>query len=153
MLRPSAEVRLVDGILVAEFWDCLRMDPSAVTQLREKVERHLGQQGRPDVVIDLNGVSYAGSSALGGFLAIQRLCRQKGGRVVLCNVDPTVLEVLRVSKLDGVFGIVSDLPSALARLSESAAPSGGGGGAAEEPAPKPAAASSPAPLRGRRKSS
>jgi anti-anti-sigma factor len=149
MLKPTAEVRLVEGILVAEFWDCLRLDPVAVTQLRAEVEAHLGRRGRPDLVIDLNGVSFAGSSALGGFLAIQKLCRQQGGRVLLCNVDPTVREVFRVSKLDGFFGFAADVPAALARLSESADV----GAAPSEPAAEPESSSPPSrpPLRGRRR--
>ena len=27
MLKPSLETHNVDGILVAEFWECLRLDP------------------------------------------------------------------------------------------------------------------------------
>jgi stage II sporulation protein AA (anti-sigma F factor antagonist) len=153
MLRPRVEVRLVDGALVAEFWDCLRLDPMAVTQLRGELEQHLARKGRPDVVVDLNGVTFAGSAALGGFLAIQKLSRQRGGRVVLCNVDQTVLEVFHVSKLYSVFDFAPDVPAALAKLGT---PETEANGSARQPPPAedtPPAAARPAPLRGRRKPS
>ena len=33
MLKPSVQIHNVDGILIAEFWDCLRLDPAAGTRL------------------------------------------------------------------------------------------------------------------------
>ena len=40
------------------------------------------------MVVDLSGVGFAGSAALGNFVAFQRLVRSKGGRIVFCEVDP-----------------------------------------------------------------
>ena len=116
MLKPTVEVREESGILVAEFWDCLRLDPAPVQDLRKRYEVHIKQGGRPFLVVDLNGVTFAGSAALGGFLAIHRLNRPHGGRLIFCNVDPNVLEVFRVSKLDPLFGFAKDKPAALALI-------------------------------------
>src|ERR1700678_3042424 len=113
MLKPSIETHNVDGILVAEFWDSLRLDPAPVQDLRNHYEAHLKTQGRPDLVIDLSGVGFAGSAALGNFVALQRLVRSKGGRIVFCEVDPTVSEVFRASKLESLFEFVADRPAAL----------------------------------------
>ena len=103
MLKPSIETHNVNGILVAEFWESLRLDPAPVQDLRGHYEAHLKNHGTADVVIDLSGVGFAGSAALGNFVALQRLVRAKGGRIVFCNVDPTVSEVFRASKLDSLF--------------------------------------------------
>ncbi len=116
MLKPTVEVREESGVLVAEFWDCLRLDPAPVQDLRKRYEEHLKRSGRPGLVVDLNGVTFAGSAALGGFLAIQRLNRPYGGRLIFCHVDPNVFEVFRVSKLDPLFTFVKDKAEALALL-------------------------------------
>ena len=113
MLKPTVEVRLEGGILVAEFWDCLRLDPTPVMELRNKYETHLRTRGRPELVIDLNGVSYAGSASLGHFVSLNRLARQRGGRLIFCNVDESVLEVFRISKLAPLFSFVPDKLAAL----------------------------------------
>jgi anti-anti-sigma factor len=118
MLKPSLETRNVDGILVAEFWDCFRLDPAPVQDLRAHYESHLKGLGRPEVVVDLSGVGFAGSAALGNFVAMQRLARQNGGRLVFCNVDPTVSEVFRASKLDTLFEFVPDRPAALQAIKD-----------------------------------
>jgi anti-anti-sigma factor len=118
MLKPSIETHNVDGILVAEFWESLRLDPAPVQDLRTHYEAHLKAKGRPDVVIDLSGVGFAGSAALGNFVALQRLVRSKGGRIVFCEVDPTVAEVFRASKLDSLFEFVADRRAALLAISD-----------------------------------
>lgn len=157
MLKPSVQVRSEGGVLVAEFWDCLRLDPVPVQELRKQFENHLRSQGRPDLVVDLNGVGYAGSAALGGFLALHRLARQWGGQMVFCNVDPTVFEVFRVSKLDPLFTFEANVAAALALVNGESPKEGG---RASDPSTEASAdgkrknAGSSAPLRrGRRRPS
>src|SRR6516162_2059461 len=118
MLKPSVQVHNTDGILIAEFWECLRLDPAPVQDLRRHYEAHLQQGGRPELVVDLSGVGFAGSAALGNFVALQRLVRQKNGRLVFCNVDPTVAEVFRASKLESLFEFAADRAAALGAISE-----------------------------------
>ena len=149
MLKPTVEIRDEGGILVAEFWDCLRLDPAPVRDLRAHYESHLKAKGKPDLVVDLNGVVFAGSAALGGFLALLRMARQHGGRVIFCNVDENVFEVFRISKLSPMFAFVEDRPAALALAS--------GPPEEETPAPPKEAPAKPAgprpdgPLRRNRK--
>ena len=120
MLKPSVEVRDENGVMVAEFWDCLRLDLAPVQDLRARFDAHVEQNGRPDLIVDLNGVGFAGSAALGGFVGIHKRARKHSGHVVFCNVDPTVREVLRVSKLDVLLPIASDKAAAFALLNQEA---------------------------------
>ena len=137
MLKPTVKVQNEGGVLVAEFFDCLRLDPNPVQELRKLFEDHLRAKGRPELVVDLNGVSFAGSAALGNFVALHRIARPKGGRLIFCNVDPTVFEVFRVSKLDALFSFVADKPAAMALAISPPAE----GAAGKDAPPKPAASS------------
>jgi anti-anti-sigma factor len=112
MLKPSVQIHNEDGILIAEFWDCLRMDPTPVQELRKHYEAHVRGGGRPELVVDLSGVGFAGSSALGSFVSLHRLARQHNGRLIFCDVEPTVWEVFRASKLDSLFEFVADRAAA-----------------------------------------
>jgi anti-anti-sigma factor len=118
MLNPSVQVSADNGVFVAEFWDCLRLDPAPVQTLRKEFENHLSRGGRGDLVVDMLGVGFAGSAALGGFVAIQRIARAKGGRMVFCNVDPNVIEVFRVSRLESLYTFLKDRAAAVAVLNE-----------------------------------
>jgi anti-anti-sigma factor len=149
MLKPAVQVRNEGGVLVAEFWDCLRLDPAPVQDLKREFETHLRGKGRPDVVVDLNGVTFAGSAALGMFLAINRQARQKGGRVVFCNVDPGVLEVFRVSKLTPLFQFEADRAKALEAVNRPAGAQSEGptNQAPAKPDGKPKGSAGSAPLK------
>lgn len=114
MLKPSLQIHDAGGVLLAEFWDCLRLDPAPTLELRGRFDEHMKAKGRPLVVVDLSGVGFAGSAALGNFVALQRTARQYGGRVIFCRVEPTVVEVFRASNLDRLFEFHEDRESALA---------------------------------------
>lgn len=143
MLKPRVEIHNVNGLMVAEFWDCLRLDQGAVQDLRPKYESHLAAGGRPTMVVDLLGVGFAGSSALGHFVSLQRFARSKSGRLIFCNVDPTVFEVFRVSKLDPLFTFVGDRAAALAHAESARVEDG----AVTPLAPEGTRPPSPGPLR------
>jgi anti-anti-sigma factor len=113
MFKPTLQTHNENGLLVAEFWNCHRLDPQPVKELRSKYEAHLRAKGRPVVVIDLLGVGFAGSAALSHFVSLHRVASPNGGQLVFCNVDPMVFEVFRVSKLDPLFSFSSDRAKAL----------------------------------------
>jgi anti-anti-sigma factor len=112
VLKPSVELREEPGVLVAEFWDCLRMDPKPVVDLRIQYSQVSASSGLKNLIIDLNGVEFSGSASLSGFLALSRIVKQTGGRMVFCNVDINVKEVFQVSKLDAMFVFSEDKDSA-----------------------------------------
>lgn len=144
MLKPTVQVHNEDGIMVAEFWDCFRLDPSPVQDLRKKYENHVASKGgRPELVIDLLGVGFAGSAALGNFMAMHRLAKQRGGRLIFCNVDPTVFEVFRVSKLDPLFAFALDRPAALALANQQGGTAAADGKSGPAPPPAPPSAETP----------
>jgi hypothetical protein len=105
-------------------------------------------------VIDLIGVGFAGSAALGNFVALQRLARQNGGRLVFCNVEPTVTEVFRASKLEPLFEFVPDRAAALSAVARGPLPNSAdgnvSGGMADQARPAQGGPTSPSPLRRRK---
>ena len=147
MLKPSVQIHGENGFFVAEFWDCLRLDPAPIQELRSKYEAHLRSGGRPELVVDLLGVGFAGSAALGHFVALHRIARPKNGRLVFCNVDPTVFEVFKVSKLDALFTFCPDRAAAIHEVNHPSA-SASAAAAAGAPASAGPAPSTPRPSGG-----
>ncbi|QEH34317.1 Putative anti-sigma factor antagonist BtrV [Aquisphaera giovannonii] len=135
MLKPSVQLHEQDGILIAEFWDCWRLDPAPIQELRARYDAHLRKKGRPEVVIDLSGVGFAGSAALGNFVTLHRDARKNGGRLVFCNVEPTVVEVFRASKLEPLFDFVEGRQAALDLIAKGPSAEK----SAAEPGPTPSA--------------
>jgi len=137
MLKPSVQTHHLDGFMLAEFWDCLRLDPVPVRDLRTRYEEHLRSGGRPELIVDLAGVEFAGSAALGGFVALRRIAGQNGGRLVFCHVEPTVAEAFRASNLGKLFDFAADRESALAAARAGPREESDDKQAVAEPRPRP----------------
>lgn len=94
-----------------------RVVPSKVTEreagvIKDEVTAAAAPAGWR-VALDLTGVTFLASSGLGALLAINRSCRDGGGRLAVFGICPDILGVLKVAKLDRVLEISADRDSAL----------------------------------------
>lgn len=107
MLRPlpRLESRHEEGRTLARVVGCESLNEynsDAVVRLFAALAEGSPQ---PVVVLDLSGISYATSSALGALVGLNRRLRSRGGRLVLSALSPVVAAALSVTRLDTVFEI------------------------------------------------
>ncbi len=76
----------------------------------------LNRSASANLVIDLAHGDYLGTSMLGAFVKLWKRVSQRGGRLALCNVSESVIQVLRVTKLQTVWPIYSSREQALAAV-------------------------------------
>lgn len=94
------------------------MDSSVVPEVRTLIEGQVGV-GCTTVVMDLSGVTYADSSALGLIVWLDARLAPVGGKVVLAGADRNVNRVLELSGLVGLapsITLAGDADAALAGL-------------------------------------
>jgi anti-sigma B factor antagonist len=85
--------------------------------VREKLADVLELGGRR-ILVDLTGVSFMDSTALGVLVETARTLQSSGGQMVLVADDPRVTRVIEITGLARVFRIESSLPEAVQRLVE-----------------------------------
>lgn len=66
----------------------------------------LAASGATHVVFDLAEVRYIDSACLGEFIASQISLGRRGARLQLARVPDRIMELLKLSGLDGIFDIV-----------------------------------------------
>lgn len=66
----------------------------------------LAANGATHVVLDLADVRYIDSACLGEFIAAQISLGRRGARLQLARVPDRIMELLKLSGLDGIFDIV-----------------------------------------------
>ena len=77
-------------------------EPEIVHETAELLE--LINNSRPTkIVVDLSHCDYVGTVMLGAFLKLWKRISQRGGTLVLCNVSPMVVQVLRFTKLETIW--------------------------------------------------
>lgn len=75
------------------------------------------ESGKTSIVLDLSGVAFIDSTGLSVLLNGLRRVNQLNGRMALVCVNPTVLRLFQITRLDSTFDIFSDRASALAHVS------------------------------------
>jgi anti-sigma B factor antagonist len=86
-------------------------------RLRDKLAEALESGGRR-ILVDLTGVSFMDSTALGVLVGAATALRSSGGQMVLVADDPRVTRVIEITGLDQVFCIEASLPEAVRKLVE-----------------------------------
>lgn len=84
-------------------------------RLREKLADVLELGGRR-ILVDLTGVSFMDSTALGVLVGAAKRLESSGGQMVLVADDPRVTRVIEITGLARVFRIESSLPEAVQQL-------------------------------------
>ncbi|MGQ9560710.1 MAG: STAS domain-containing protein [Candidatus Oleimicrobiaceae bacterium] len=75
------------------------------------------------ILLDLGEVEYADSSGLGALLLGVRQARDKGGKLVLTNVQKRVADLIRIARLDEILPTVGSEQEAVVVLNTPADPS------------------------------
>jgi anti-sigma B factor antagonist len=102
--------------LVIGFDDAEGLNDSRNRGLRDSLYELVHTRSQPFFASDLLQVDYHSRSGLAILVGLKRRVEARQGQIVLFNVQPTVLEILKVTKLDRYFQIAEDEHSALASL-------------------------------------
>ncbi len=83
-----------------------RLDTVAAQQIAETIEP-LMQHADQNILLDCEKMPFISSSGLRIFLKIRKEVAAKGGKMYLKNVCPDVMQVFKMTKLDGIFEIIA----------------------------------------------
>lgn len=84
--------------------------------LREAVRDQL-HKGNQNIILNLANISYIDSSGIGEFVGSQISVCNEGGRIVLLNPIPKIVEIFVIIKLKECFTIYHDEAEAVASFS------------------------------------
>jgi len=89
------------------------IDVATAPSLREHLAVHQAA-GEPVVVVDLTGVTFLDSTALGVLVGAYRRITEEGHALRLVIVEPRILKVLEITDLISVFPIADTVDAAVA---------------------------------------
>jgi anti-sigma B factor antagonist len=88
------------------------IDIATAPSLRQRLEATI-DQGSDVVVVDLLGVTFMDSTALGVLVGALKRCRQAGGAMRIVLSDPRVLKVFEITGLTELFSIFPTIDQAV----------------------------------------
>jgi anti-sigma B factor antagonist len=85
------------------------LDMATEPQLRDGLQPLIGSG---QLVMDLGGVGFLDSSALGTLVIMYKAARESGGRLCLAGVQQSVRTVLRITSVDRVIDVYDTVEAA-----------------------------------------
>ena len=99
-----------DGLVVVPDGEIdFSRSPVLRTELMILLENHNPQR----LVIDLSQVQYMDSSGVATLVEAMQFQLKKGKKLVLCSMQPKVLSIFQIARLDMVFTICDDAEAAV----------------------------------------
>ena len=134
MSQPSYShftTQTLDGVLVLTITEPQVHGDALADRLRQDFLAAVDQTAARKIVIDFRNVTYISTAAFRPLLSLRRKLEQAGGRMVLCNLAPLVLEVFQVLRLTSTsrsypatFDVQPDLATAVASVQNEGAETG-----------------------------
>lgn len=121
--RQSDDVTILDLTGRLSLGEAVAFGPGSGLVLKETV-RELAKKGKKNLLLNLTGITYVDSSGVGQLVGAMTSARGQGITLKLLRPNKQVLDLLKLSKLDTVFEIFEDEPTAVASFSRGAAAGG-----------------------------
>lgn len=108
MADVTCKTETIDGAVVVSIGG--EIDFNAAPELRIQLQE--ATKGASKMIVDLSGVPYMDSSGVAVLVEALQTQRKAGNALVLCNLQPKVVGIFEIARLDMVFKIVEDLEAA-----------------------------------------
>ena len=89
-----------------------RVDTIHSTVLENEVNK-LFESGEKNLIFECGGMNYISSSGLRVFLVAQKKAISVSGKLLLCNMQPAIQEIFRISGFSNLFKIFENQEEAL----------------------------------------
>jgi anti-sigma B factor antagonist len=111
--RRRLEVEDIGDVTVVKFTDRKILDEQNIQIIGEQLFSLVDESGRKKLLLNFGNVEYLSSAALGKLITLNKKVQAAGGRLALCNIDPQIYEVFKITKLNQLFSIHDEEQEAL----------------------------------------
>jgi len=115
-LKPRIRVEYTKNATIITFTDEKILEERDVRALQEAVMHVVEQSGPVNLILDFYNVRFLSSAVLGLLLRVSKRIYEAGGQLRLCNINPKIYEIFKITRLTKVFDIYRDALSALEGL-------------------------------------
>lgn len=105
MYEASFELSQIDSINVLTLLLPEIMDSNEFDRLNLELLDAIASRPQARWVLDLANLGYMGSSALGLMVNLRQRIKDLGGKLILCNINPPLMRIMRTCCLERLFAI------------------------------------------------
>jgi anti-sigma B factor antagonist len=116
-IKPRISVEYIKNATVITFTDDKILEENDIKALQESIMSVIEQAERINLILDFCNVRFLSSAVLGLLIRVSKRIYESGGKLRLCNINPKIHEVFKITRLTKVFDIYKDIESAAETLS------------------------------------
>jgi anti-sigma B factor antagonist len=117
-IKPRISVRYAEEATIATLTDEKVLEENDIRALQESIMSVVEQAERINLILDFQNVRFLSSAVLGLLIRVSKKVYERDGQLRLCNINPKIHEIFKITRLTKVFDIYPDIESATEGLPE-----------------------------------
>jgi len=115
-IKPRISVEYAENATITTFTDEKILEEKDIKALQESIMSVIEQAGRINLILDFCNVRFLSSAVLGLLIRISKRVYECDGQLRLCNINPKIYEVFKITRLTKIFDIYPDVAGAVENL-------------------------------------
>jgi anti-sigma B factor antagonist len=116
-IKPRISVEYSENATIVAFTDEKILEETDIQALQESIMSVVDQADRINLVLDFGNVRFLSSAVLGLLIRISKRIYEHDGQLRLCNINPKIYEIFKITRLNKIFDIYNDIRGATKNLS------------------------------------
>ena len=115
-IKPRISVEYAENATITTFTDEKILEEKDIKALQESIMSVIEQGGRINLILDFCNVRFLSSAVLGLLIRLSKRIYESDGQLRLCNINPRIYEVFKITRLTKIFDIYPDVAGAVESL-------------------------------------
>ncbi len=115
-IKPRISVEYAENATITTFTDEKILEEKDIKALQESIMSVIEEGGRINLILDFCNVRFLSSAVLGLLIRISKRIYECDGQLRLCNINPKIYEVFKITRLTKIFDIYPDVAGAVENL-------------------------------------
>ena len=117
-IKPRISVEYAGDATIVTFTDEKILEERDIKALQDSIMSVIEQARRLNLILDFGNVRFLSSAVLGLLIRISKRIYERDGSLRLCNINPKIYEIFKITRLTKTFDIYKDVESAAEDLSK-----------------------------------
>lgn len=108
----------IGDVCVVNFLTSQVLDEMNVQQLGQELNDLVDKEGKTKIVINFAKIKFLSSAVLGKLIALNKKMTAQKGRLAFCTINPDIMQVFKITRLDKLIDIYDDEDNAVKGISK-----------------------------------
>jgi anti-sigma B factor antagonist len=117
-IKPRISVEYAEKATIVGFTDEKILEERDIKALQDSIMSVIeSASGGINLILDFGNVQFLSSTVLGLLIRLSKRIYEHDGQLRLCNINPKIYEIFKITRLTKTFDIYKDVESAVEDLS------------------------------------